>query len=77
MADGLTKALRKQPFNHFVDLISIENLYDRLEAIYKEDELSSEQSKINTIAFLAYDETWDAREIRSAVYERDIEIATL
>ena len=33
MADGLTKAFGKQPFNHFLDLIGIENLYDRLEAI--------------------------------------------
>jgi hypothetical protein len=76
MADGLTKALRKQPFNHFIDLIGIENLYDRLEAIQKEDELLSKKLNISTIAFLAYDETWDAREIRSAIYDRAIEIAT-
>ena len=57
IADSLTRALGKQPFNHFIDLIGIENLYDRLEAIRKEDELSSEKLNISTIAFLAYDET--------------------
>jgi hypothetical protein len=70
MADGLTKALGKQPFNHFLDLIGIENLYDRLEAIRKEDELSSGMLNISTIAFVTYSETWDAREIRSAIYNR-------
>ena len=69
IADGLTKALGKQPFNHFLDLIGMENLYDRLEAIRKEDELSSEQSNISTIAFVTDSVTWDAREIRSALFE--------
>jgi hypothetical protein len=71
MADGLTKALGNQPFRRFLGLIGMENLYERLEAIRKEDELLSEQSdSINsTIAFLAHSETWDARETRSAVYE--------
>ena len=69
MADGLTKALRRQPFNHFIDLIGIENLYEKLEAIRKEDELSSEQSNISTIAFVTDSVTWDAREIRSAMFE--------
>ena len=57
MADGLTKALGKQPFNHFLDLISIKNLYKILEAICKKDKLLSKQSQISTIAFLAYSKT--------------------
>jgi hypothetical protein len=69
MADGLTKALGKQSFHRFIDLIGMENLNERLEAIRKEDELSSEQSNISTIAFMAHSGTWDAREIRSAVNE--------
>jgi hypothetical protein len=69
MADGLTKALGRQPFNHFIGLIGMENLYETLEAIRKEDELSSEQSNISTIAFVTDSVTWDAREIRSALFE--------
>ena len=57
MADGLTKALGKQPFNHFLDLIGIENLNDRLEAIQKKDELSSGMLNISTIAFVTYSKT--------------------
>jgi glucokinase len=52
IADSLTKALGRQPFNHFIGLIGMENLYETLEAIRKEDELSSEQSNISTIAFI-------------------------
>jgi len=69
MADGLTKALGRQPFNHFIGLIGMENLYETLEAIQKEDELLSEQSNISTIAFVTDSVTWDAREIRSALFE--------
>jgi antitoxin component of MazEF toxin-antitoxin module len=70
MADGLTKDLGKQPFNHFIDLIGMENLQERLEAIRKEDDLSEQSDTISTIAFVAHSETWDAREIRLAVYDR-------
>ena len=52
IADSLTKALRQQPFSHFIKLISIENIYEKLEAIQKEDELSSSQSNISTIGFV-------------------------
>jgi hypothetical protein len=69
MADGLTKTLGQQPFSHFIKLIGIENIYKKLEAIRKEDELSSGQSNISTIAFVTNSVTWDAREIRSAMFE--------
>ena len=68
MADGLTKPLGRQPFYRFIDLIGMESPKERLEAIRREDELASDQT-MSTIAFMAHSETWDAREIRSAVYD--------
>ena len=68
MADGFIKPLGKQSFYRFVDLLGIINIQKDLEDIRIIDELTSGLLGISAIAFLAHSETWDAREIRSAIY---------
>ena len=45
----------------------MEDIEEQLEKIRKDDKLASKQTEMSIIVLTAYSETWDAREIRSAV----------
>ena len=48
MADGLTKALLREPFNRFTEMIGLEDQAEKLKSIQKEEELKEQIKELRS-----------------------------